>query len=240
MLTERRTHRLCLNAEADGPAKCPAVAVQASDVAWECIPLLPPAGFTRENADAIVAKLDAMARPTMIQYAALFPVPCSHAFPQHLQGFPPWRAAGRERTVTPTLQTLQDTILLLPWLCFRGASAANPAPVRSLVGEGKGTLESPSLSNSHPPCGYQVLHCHARQCGAGALPRHQAGLRPCGCHAAGHTPQPQVQGCARSYRAVDWIGAAENDRLPANDGHQRLLHIHVPARRPLHQGGSAD
>ena len=69
MLTERRTHRLCLNAEADGPAKCPAVAVQASDVAWECIPLLPPAGFTRENADAIVAKLDAMARPTMIQYA---------------------------------------------------------------------------------------------------------------------------------------------------------------------------
>jgi len=58
---------LCLNAEADGPAKCPADAVKASDVAWECVPVMPPAGFTRENADAIVAKLDTMARPTMIQ-----------------------------------------------------------------------------------------------------------------------------------------------------------------------------
>jgi hypothetical protein len=54
-------HRLCLNAEADGPAKCPADAVKASDVAWECIPVMPPAGFTRENADVIVA--------TMIQCA---------------------------------------------------------------------------------------------------------------------------------------------------------------------------
>jgi hypothetical protein len=37
-----------------------------------------------------------------------------------------WRAAerrhptGRERTGSPTLQTHQDPILLLPWLCFRG------------------------------------------------------------------------------------------------------------------------
>jgi hypothetical protein len=39
-----------------------------------------------------------------------------------------WRAvatpAGRERMVLPTLQTLQDSILLLPWLCFRAAAAA--------------------------------------------------------------------------------------------------------------------
>ena len=65
-----------MNAEADGPAKCPADAVKASDVAWECVPVMPPAGFTRENADAIVAKLDTMARPTMIQYVTRPPLTC--------------------------------------------------------------------------------------------------------------------------------------------------------------------
>ena len=156
MLTERRTHRLCLNAEADGPAKCPAVAVQASDVAWECIPLLPPAGFTRENADAIVAKLDAMARPTMIQYAALFPVPCSHAFPQHLQGFPPWRqqsiatpqvARGRSRPPcrhfkTQSCSCLSSAFEVLPqqtlppcarlWVRAKGHSSHPASPTHTL------------------------------------------------------------------------------------------------------------
>jgi hypothetical protein len=30
--------------------------------------------------------------------------------------------------LTPTLQTLQDPILLLPWGCFRGGGFPNPSP----------------------------------------------------------------------------------------------------------------
>ena len=43
-----------------------------------------------------------------------------------------WRAAerrhrtGRERMSSPTLDTLQDPILLTPWLCFRGGGFPNP------------------------------------------------------------------------------------------------------------------
>jgi hypothetical protein len=43
-----------------------------------------------------------------------------------------WRAAerrhpaGHERMGSPTLQTLQDPILLLPWLCSRGGGFPNP------------------------------------------------------------------------------------------------------------------
>ena len=45
-----------------------------------------------------------------------------------------WRAAerrhptDRERMVSPTLRTLQDPILLLPWLCFRGDNSPKTQP----------------------------------------------------------------------------------------------------------------
>ena len=53
-----------------------------------------------------------------------------------------WRAAerrhptGRERMGSPTLRTLQDPILLLPWLCFRVAAFQTPngAPSESFLG----------------------------------------------------------------------------------------------------------
>jgi hypothetical protein len=35
-------------------------------------------------------------------------------------------ATGRERLGSPTLQTLQEPILLLPWVCFRGGGFPNP------------------------------------------------------------------------------------------------------------------
>ena len=38
----------------------------------------------------------------------------------------PRRPTGRERMGSPTLQTLQDPILLQPWLCFRGGGFPNP------------------------------------------------------------------------------------------------------------------
>ena len=38
---------------------------------------------------------------------------------------------GRERMVTPTLQTLQDPILLLPWVCFRGGGFPLTCPARA-------------------------------------------------------------------------------------------------------------
>jgi hypothetical protein len=56
------------------------------------------------------------------------------------EGFSPqlqWRVAerrqhaGRERISSPTLRTLQDLILLLPWVCFRGGKA-NPSLELSL------------------------------------------------------------------------------------------------------------
>jgi hypothetical protein len=55
---------------------------------------------------------------------------------------PDWRGAGRprrhptrrERTDSSTLQTLQDPILLLPWLCFRGGGFPNPSFIWELGG----------------------------------------------------------------------------------------------------------
>ena len=38
------------------------------------------------------------------------------------------RPADRERTSSPTLQTLQEPILLQPWVCVRGGGFANPNP----------------------------------------------------------------------------------------------------------------
>jgi hypothetical protein len=41
--------------------------------------------------------------------------------------------AGNETMGLPTLQTLQDPILLLPWLCFRGGGFRNPTSTPSDV-----------------------------------------------------------------------------------------------------------
>jgi hypothetical protein len=38
------------------------------------------------------------------------------------------RPTGRERMGSPTMQALQDPILLLPWVCFRGGGFSNPKP----------------------------------------------------------------------------------------------------------------
>jgi hypothetical protein len=40
---------------------------------------------------------------------------------------------GRERMVSPTLRTLQEPILLLPWVCFRGGGFPNPCSGGSLL-----------------------------------------------------------------------------------------------------------
>jgi hypothetical protein len=42
------------------------------------------------------------------------------------------RPTGRERMGSPTLQTLQDPILLLPRLSFRGVGFPNPVSRRML------------------------------------------------------------------------------------------------------------
>ena len=41
----------------------------------------------------------------------------------------PW---ARERTGSPTLQTLHEPILLLPWVCLRGGGFSNPSVNRGL------------------------------------------------------------------------------------------------------------
>jgi hypothetical protein len=71
---------------------------------------------------------------------------------------------GRERMCSPTLQTLQDPILLLPWVCFEGSSGGFPNPnpeVRAFV-------ESSRASPPHRPREDVLAHSHTGR--ADALP----------------------------------------------------------------------
>jgi hypothetical protein len=64
----------------------------------------------------------------------------------HQQSHP----TDRVRLGAPTLQTLQDPILLTPWLCFRAGGFPNPNCVR--VGYAREQLGQP-LEKEHPACG---------------------------------------------------------------------------------------
>jgi hypothetical protein len=69
---------------------------------------------------------------------------------------------------SPTLQTLQDPILPLPWVCFRGGGFANPSPrpsMRALLDRGHPARVCAVPPSQAPPCSlllsavYPVWHC---------------------------------------------------------------------------------
>jgi hypothetical protein len=59
--------------------------------------------------------------------------------------FQPRHRPGRERMGSPTLQTLQDPILLLAWLCFRGGGFRIPNSASALTLKRDGSWLSSSL-----------------------------------------------------------------------------------------------
>jgi hypothetical protein len=77
---------------------------------------------------------------------------------------------GRERTGSPTLQTLQDPILLLPWVCFRGGGF--PTQVYGLNEE---HAQPGTLSGGVPPATKRSLHVLANVVGGKGCSR-QAGV----------------------------------------------------------------
>jgi hypothetical protein len=74
-------------------------------------------------------------------------VQAAHAGPQQCRVGEQQRGAtaqARERMVSPTVQTLQDPILLLPWVCFRVAA------FQTLSGSGSG-FQCPAESRRSAP-----------------------------------------------------------------------------------------
>jgi hypothetical protein len=127
---------------------------------------------------------------------------------------------------SPTLQTLQDPILPLPWVCFRGGGFANPSPrpsMRALLDRGHPARVCAVPPSQAPPCSlllsavYPVWHCaHAP---SQAPPCCSQLFTLCGTvhtHPAKHRPTATLTGVGGGAEA-----AAEYSSLVAMQGTYR-------------------